>query len=207
MVGLADWSVILMTVGMLVVLEGLLSADNALVLAVMVRHLPKGQQKRALRYGMGGAFFFRLVAVLGAGYLLEWWAFKLVGGGYLVYLAARGLLADEAGEGDRSGRARSFWGTVLGVELADIAFSIDSILAAVALAEGMPAALRDVPLGPCSVKTWTVYVGGVLGIVAMRFVAGYFLRLLERFPPWPARPTIWSPGSARNCSARASTPP
>ena len=79
------------TILTLVFLEGLLSADNALVLAVMVRHLPREQQKRALRYGIFGAFGFRLIAVLFASTLLEYWIFKVVGGCYLLYLAVSNL--------------------------------------------------------------------------------------------------------------------
>ena len=65
-----EWSD-LVTVGILIVLEGLLSADNALVLAVMVRHLPRAQQRRALRYGLGGAVIFRAIAVALA-YIRAW---------------------------------------------------------------------------------------------------------------------------------------
>jgi YkoY family integral membrane protein len=158
----------------LVFLEGLLSADNALVLAVMVRHLPKHEQKRALRYGIWGAFVFRLIAVALSSYLLRFWHFKVVGGLYLLYLAIAHFASGDE-DSEKSKRARfgsNFWGTVISVELADIAFSIDSIVAAVALAPKH--------LGPV-VKYGTVYLGGVLGIIAMRFVAGYFLILLERF--------------------------
>ena len=56
---LADILLVTGTVLTLVILEGLLSGDNALVLAVMVRHLPREQQKRALRYGIWGAFGFQ----------------------------------------------------------------------------------------------------------------------------------------------------
>ena len=73
----------------LVFLEGLLSADNALVLAVMVRHLPRVEQRRALRYGIWGAFVFRLIAVILSSRLIEYWQFKFVGGIYLVYLSIR----------------------------------------------------------------------------------------------------------------------
>src|SRR3954469_1580688 len=71
----------------LVILEGLLSADNALVLAIMVRHLPPRQQKQALRYGLWGAFGFRLIAVLLSAVLMRFWIFKVIGGLYLLYLA------------------------------------------------------------------------------------------------------------------------
>ena len=171
-----DVPLILGTVFMLVLLEGLLSADNALVLAVMVRHLPKDQQKRALRYGIWGAFVFRLIAILLASYLLDFWHFKVVGGLYLLYLAVAHFLSGAGGEGsEKSTRFGSgFWGTVVSVELADIAFSIDSILAALAMAESLERLGENWKLG-------TVYLGGILGIITMRFVAGYFIILLDRF--------------------------
>lgn len=167
----------------LVVLEGLLSADNALVLAVMVRHLPKVRQKRALRYGIWGAFIFRFIAVLFAASLLRYWQLKVVGGLYLLYLAGARLAfgEDESGS-ERSSRFGSgFWATVVGVEIADIAFSIDSILAAVAMAEGLPARYSTITIGILPITLWIVYLGGVLGIITMRFVAGLFLILLRRF--------------------------
>lgn len=176
----------------LVFLEGLLSADNALVLAVMVRHLPKHEQRRALRYGIWGAFVFRLIAVLLSSVLIGFWLFKLVGGIYLIYLAVSHFVTvlshhhenqgeghdrETSGEGTQSAAkqfGRGFWGTVVSVELADIAFSIDSILAAVAMADDLPEQLGNW-------KLVIVYIGGILGILTMRFVAGYFILLLERF--------------------------
>lgn len=169
-------SLILWYVLVLVFLEGLLSADNALVLAMMVRHLPKPEQKRALRYGIWGAIGFRLIAVILSAQLMNLWGFKVAGGLFLLYLSVTHLF--KPGE-DSSSPAKkrfgsSFWGTVISVELADIAFSIDSILAAVALVED---------LGPRfeSWKTPIVFIGGVLGIITMRFVAQYFIILIERF--------------------------
>lgn len=175
------------TVLTLVFLEGLLSADNALVLAVMVRHLPRDQQKRALRFGIAGAFLFRLIAVLFASTLLRYWLFKVVGGVYLLYLAISHLILGEPEDGAKPrGCGDGFWATVIGVEVADIAFSIDSIVAAVAMAAGLPSALGkrvvfQVGDFPFTLELLIVYVGGILGIIAMRFVAGYFLVLLERF--------------------------
>ena len=186
----AGFVALLVTVGTLVVLEGLLSADNALVLAVMVRHLPKAQQKRALRYGIVGAFAFRLIAVVFAATLLQYWILKVLGGVYLLFMAISHLadVEEHAGAERRSRFGQGFWGTVVGVELTDIAFSIDSILAAVATAEAVPKrlggiALFDIPgVGiTVDVKLLVIYIGGILGIVAMRFVAGYFLILLDRF--------------------------
>ncbi|GAC1474012.1 MAG: TerC family protein [Isosphaeraceae bacterium] len=165
------------TILSLVFLEGLLSADNALVLAMMVRHLPKPQQKRALRYGMTGAFAFRLIAVAFAKVLLDFWYLKVVGGLYLLYLVvAHFAFKGEGVDGAKSRRFGSgFWGTVVSVEIADIAFSIDSILAAVAMADGLPVRFGE------NTKFAVVVTGGILGIITMRFVAGYFILLLDRF--------------------------
>ncbi len=153
----------------LVVLEGLLSADNALVLAVLVKHLPKHQQKRALRYGIAGAFVFRGIGVVLAAYLIKYWQFKAAGAAYLLYLAIKHF-HHRSTNGHKEGEAKQvgpgFWKTIAIVELTDIAFSVDSIVAAVAM----------------SPKIWVVYTGGILGIITMRFVAGLFLRLLELYP-------------------------
>jgi YkoY family integral membrane protein len=171
---LADIPLMLGTIVTLVFLEGLLSGDNALVLAVMVRHLPREQQRRALRYGIWGAFGFRFIAVMLSASLMHYWSFKVIGGAYLLYLAVSHFLSrEEDVHANRTTRFGSgFWGTVASVELADIAFSIDSIVAAVAMAPDR--------FGP----TWKyaiVYLGGILGIITMRFVAGLFIILLERF--------------------------
>jgi YkoY family integral membrane protein len=187
----AGFMALLVTVATLVVLEGLLSADNALVLAVMVRHLPKHQQKRALRYGLLGAFFFRLIAVVFAATLLQYWILKVLGGLYLLYMAVAHLAhgEEEVGKERRSRFGDGFWGTVVGVEGTDIAFSIDSILSAVATAAAIPKRLGSIELFTLptvnvvvDIKLMVIYVGGILGIIAMRFVAGYFLILLDRFP-------------------------
>lgn len=155
------------TVGTLVILEGLLSADNALVLAVLVKHLPGEQRKKALRYGMLGAFVFRFLCILVAVQLIHLWIFKAIGAGYLLYISIKHFwIRDEAKAAEKKAKRMGFWKTVVVVELTDLVFSIDSILAAVAL----------------SSKIWIVYLGGVLGIVTMRFVAGGFLKLLDRFP-------------------------
>lgn len=157
----------ILTVGTLVVLEGLLSADNALVLAILVKHLPSPQRKKALRYGIIGAFVFRLICILIATWLIHAWYFKAVGAAYLIYISVNHFLrhADHHRQEKRA-KKMGFWKTVAVVELTDIVFSVDSILAAVAI----------------SPKIWVVYLGGILGIITMRFVAGGFLKLLDRFP-------------------------
>ncbi len=159
----------LMAVGFLIFLEGILSIDNALVLALIVNHLPQHQHKRALMYGIGGAIVFRLIAISLASYLMQWIWVKFLGGGYLLYLAIDywwKKRKEGSGEEKPATRPRGFWTTVLVVELTDIAFAIDSILTAVALTS----------------KLWVVVTGGVIGLLMMRFAASIFIRLLEKFP-------------------------
>src|SRR5688500_11122004 len=79
----------LFVIGLLIVLEGVLSIDNALVLGLLAKRLPKKLQGRALTYGLVGAFVFRIIAIATASYLLRWRIVKLLGGGYLVYVAVK----------------------------------------------------------------------------------------------------------------------
>jgi YkoY family integral membrane protein len=162
-----------LTIALLVLLEGLLSADNAMVLAVLVLGLPKAEQKKALQYGILGAFAFRALATLLAIYLIALAWVKLVGAGYLLWLVYRHFGAGGSAEDRRSpSKARpmmglsAFWTTVVKVELTDIVFAIDSILVAVAMSQ----------------KTWVVLTGGILGIITMRMVIGKLLTLIERYP-------------------------
>ena len=161
------------TIGLLIALEGLLSADNAMVLAILVLGLPKAQQKQALQYGMAGAFAFRAIATLLAAYMIQLGWVKLVGAGYLLYLVYRHFLGGATGEERRAApRAQpwmglsAFWATVVKVELTDIVFAVDSILVAVAM----------------SPKKWVILTGGILGIIMMRLVIGKLLALVERYP-------------------------
>lgn len=163
----------LVTVGLLVVLEGLLSADNALVVAIMILGLPRREQKKALRYGLVGAFIFRTIATLLAVYLIKLAWIKLLGGLYLLYLTSQHFFRGGGAEERSAPRpARpwlglpALWATILKVELVNIAFSVDSILVAVAM----------------SSKTWVVLSGGLLGIVAMRVVIARLLAIVRRYP-------------------------
>ena len=101
----------LITIGILVVLEGLLSADNALVMAVMVLGLPAREHQKALRYGLIGAFAFRIVATLLATHLIQVVIVKLLGGLYLGYLAfGHFRQRNSAGHGGSTRRRRGSWG-------------------------------------------------------------------------------------------------
>jgi YkoY family integral membrane protein len=185
----------LFIVGVLVVLEGVLSIDNALVLGLLAKRLPRFLQARALTYGLVGAFIFRILAIALAGYLLHWEIPKLLGGLYLLWVAFKEFFlsgkpghdhdqlvaAEQALESHDSDAADpeyrvissthtwAFWSTVAVIELTDIAFAVDSILAAVGTVPGRQ-------------KLWIVVTGGMLGVILMRFAAVIFIRLLERFP-------------------------
>jgi YkoY family integral membrane protein len=163
----------LITIGLLVVLEGLLSADNALVMAIMVLGLPRRDHQKALRYGLLGGFAFRALATALAAYLIRVGWVKVLGGLYLLYLTYSHFWGREEGEDRRKApKAKGmlgltpFWATVVRVEIINLAFSIDSILVAVAM----------------SPKLWVVIIGGILGIVAMRLVAGQLIALVQRYP-------------------------
>lgn len=158
----------LFLVGLLIFLEGILSVDNALVLAILAKHLPKEQQRKALTYGLVGAFVFRLIALLLVTSLVKWTWVKFVGGGYLLYIGIKHLIQKEESEEVSAAKVAgaSFWKTVVVIELTDIAFAVDSILAAVALTN----------------KLWVIFTGGILGIILMRFAASVFIRMIERFP-------------------------
>jgi YkoY family integral membrane protein len=161
-----------LTIALLVALEALLSADNAMVLAVLVLGLPKPEQRKALRYGIVGAFAFRTAATLAAAYLIRLGWVKLAGAGYLIYLSYQHFFLSDPETRRTPPRAKpwlglsAFWATVVKVELTDIVFAIDSILVAVAM----------------SPKIWVILSGGLLGIVAMRLVIGRLLSLIERYP-------------------------
>jgi YkoY family integral membrane protein len=162
-----------LTIALLVLLEGLLSADNALVLAILVLGLPRPEQRKALRYGIAGAFVFRIAATLLAVQLIAFGWVKLVGAAYLLYLSAKHFFGStEGGERRNIKPARpslglsAFWATVVKVELTDIVFAIDSILVAVAM----------------SPKTWVIITGGILGIITMRMVIGQLLAIVRRYP-------------------------
>ena len=164
----------LVTVALLVALEGLLSADNAMVLAVLVLGLPKSEQRKALQYGIIGAFVFRILAILLAAYLIQINIVMLIGAAYLLWLPYHHFSAHgDSAERRRPKKAQpwlglsAFWATVVKVELTDIVFAIDSILVAVAMSN----------------KLWVIITGGILGVIAMRLVIGQLLVLVNRFPP------------------------
>lgn len=173
-----EWSDLL-TILILVGLEGILSADNALVLAVMVLPLPPDQQRKALRYGLIGAFVLRTIATLLAIWLVRIKWITLVGGIYLLYLVYRHFTAhpdEEHVEGAAPKVAKGilglslFWSTVIKVEATDLVFAVDSILVAVGVTHGDAS------------KIWVIITGGILGIIMMRLLTMQVLELVRHYP-------------------------
>jgi YkoY family integral membrane protein len=166
-------------IGNLILIEGLLSVDNAAVLATMVMDLPHSERKKALRYGIWGAYLFRGIALVSASFLISIWWLKLAGGLYLLYLfidwfikkrrqSPEEVIRDKEGSWFYRVTVRSignFWATVVLVELMDIAFSIDNVFAAVAFTKNII----------------LVCTGVFIGILAMRFIAQWFVKLMETY--------------------------
>lgn len=172
----------------LIVLEGLLAADNAVVMAVMVKHLPKVQQQKALLYGLAGAFIFRFIALFLITTLVNFWQIQAVGAIYLLFISIKHIYeswkasSDDSEELKEPKKQSGFWMTVVKVELADIAFAVDSILAAVAIAVTLPH-IGDFDIGGINAGPFAVmFLGGIIGVIMMRFAARWFVTVLERFP-------------------------
>jgi len=165
----------------LIILEGLLSFDNALALAALVSRRLKDphEQQKALTWGIWGAYIFRtLIIFIGVWLMAHEWV-KALAGLYLIQLGGRELLTkkehfeEEAAESVKTSRGwfkriqlPPLWSTIIAVELMDIMFSIDSIAAALALSD----------------KVWVLVTGAVLGILMMRIAAKAFVQLIHRFP-------------------------
>lgn len=164
----------------LIIIESLLSVDNAAVLATMVMDLPPEQRQRALRYGIFGAYFFRGLCLYFATWLIKIWWLKPLGGLYLLYLTWDFFHSKSTPEPEDDtlnkeekwfyrvtlGLMGPFWATVAAVEIMDLAFSLDNVFAVVAFTDNI----------------YLICVGVFIGILAMRFVAQWFVRLLERYP-------------------------
>jgi len=164
----------------LIIIEGLLSVDNALAIAAMASHLPGKQKLLALRWGIIGAYAFRGLAIAFAAFIVNNPWLKILGAAYLIHLMgsffaerAQAAMAAEEGRGDgeagsiaASMAGKGFWATVVSIELMDLSLSVDNVVAAVAM----------------SPKLWVVCTGVFIGILALRFVAGFCIKLIERFP-------------------------
>jgi len=166
-------------IGNLIIIESLLSVDNAAVLATMVMDLPEDQRDRALKYGIWGAYIFRGIAMIFASALITIWWLKPIGGLYLLYLVFDWYKGKQK-ESDKEetvnkegnwfykmtvGSLGTFWATVCLVEIMDMAFSIDNVFAAVAFTPNII----------------LVCIGVFIGILAMRFIAQWFVKLMQAY--------------------------
>lgn len=153
----------------LIIIEGLLSVDNALAIAAMASHLPGKQKYQALKWGIVGAYLFRGLCLAFAAWIIENPWLKICGAAYLIYLMSEHFTG--AGDEDNDGQLdkpnqRGFWATIIAIEIMDLSLSVDNVVAAVAM----------------SPKLWVVCLGVFIGILALRFVAGACIRLIEKFP-------------------------
>lgn len=174
----------------LIGLEGILAADNALVLAIMVKHLPEKQRKKALFYGLAGAFVLRFGSLFIISFLVDVWQVQAIGAAYLLFISIKHLYdtfkkKKEVDTEERAGEVKKgsgFWMTVVKVEFADLAFAVDSILAAVALAVALPATGLGTIGSLDTGQFLVVLAGGMIGLIIMRFAANVFVKLLHERP-------------------------
>jgi len=162
----------------LILINGLLSVDNSLAIAAMASRLPEHQRPAALNWGIAVAYGFRCICLFFAAAILENDWVKLLGAAYLIYLMCKELTAEEDAEMEAVGAGadpqsvahahpkRSFFSVVLAILILDASLSVDNVVAAVAMTS----------------KLWAVYAGVGISILALRFVAGYCVKLIERFP-------------------------
>jgi YkoY family integral membrane protein len=158
----ADMSVVIS----IILMEGLLSVDNALVNASLAAKLHAREQKKALCLGIGAGAVMRLLALALASWIVKYSAVKLIGAGYLIGIAVQNLCFKHGGNGAGKKNRDSFGGVVMSIMLADIAFSLDNVVAAVGM----------------SPKFSIVVVGVMAGIIVMLFATQIIAMLMRRYP-------------------------
>ncbi|MEB3280896.1 MAG: DUF475 domain-containing protein [Lyngbya sp.] len=151
----------------LVGLEAVLSADNAIALASIAKSLEdKRLQRKALNIGLILAFVLRIALIIAATWIIQFWQFELIGALYLLWLVFQYFTSKEDEEDSVGGKNfSSLWQVIPLIAMTDLAFSLDSVTAAIAVAD----------------ETWLVILGATLGIVALRFLAGLFIRWLKEY--------------------------
>lgn len=152
----------------LVALEAVLSADNAIALAAIAQGLEgHKQQNRALNLGLVAAFVLRVILILTATWVVQFWQFELLGAAYLLWLVFQYFTSsdDKSGHHHHGPRFQSLWQAIPMIAVTDLAFSLDSVTTAIAISQ----------------ETWLVLTGGLIGVITLRFMAGLFIRWLEEF--------------------------
>lgn len=151
----------------LVTLECVLSADNAIALAALTQGLQDPKlERRALNIGLVFAYVLRMSLILAASWVIGYWQFELAGALYLLWLVFQYFKPSGDEEQAHHGpRFSSLWQAIPLIALTDLAFSLDSVTTAIAVSQ----------------ETWLILLGGTIGIVALRFMAGLFIVWLEEF--------------------------
>ncbi len=151
----------------LVALEAVLSADNAIALASISKGLEDAKlQRQALNFGLIIAFVLRITLILTATWVIKYWQFELAGSLYLLWLVFQHFSSATDSEGEHHGpRFASLWQAIPVIALTDLAFSLDSVTTAIAISD----------------ETWLVLTGATIGIITLRFMAGLFIRWLDEF--------------------------
>lgn len=156
--------------GTLVLMECLLSVDNAVVLAAQTKTLDDpADRRKALTYGLWGAYIFRFIAIGLGTYLIHMWEIKVLGAAYLMYLAISYFFKknkEKQQQGVVAKVSKGFWYTVISIELMDLAFSVDAVLASLAVSEN--------PV--------VILLGGLVGILCMRGIAQFIAKLMDKIP-------------------------
>ncbi len=158
----------LLLLPVLVALEAVLSADNAIALAAIAQGLQGATlQRRALNIGLVFAYILRMSLILTATWVANYWQFELAGALYLLWLVFQYFTSgSNEGENAHHGpRFDSLWQAIPVIAVTDLAFSLDSVTTAIAVSK----------------ETWLILVGATIGIVALRFMAGLFIRWLDEF--------------------------
>ena len=152
----------------LILLEAVLSADNAIALAAIARSIQDPQkQRQALNIGLIGAYILRITLILAATWVIKYWQFELLGAMYLLWLVINYFIfanEDNTDENRRLG-LKSLWQVIPTIAITDLAFSLDSVTSAIAITE----------------DTWLIIAGGTIGIVILRFLAGLFIKWLQEY--------------------------
>lgn len=151
----------------LVFLEAVLSADNAIALAALSQGLEDTKlQRQALNFGLVVAYVLRISLIFTATWIANLWQFELLGAAYLLWLVFQYFTSNEGNGSEHHGpRFDSLWQAIPLIALTDLAFSLDSVTTAIAVSQ----------------ETWLVLTGATIGIVALRFMAGLFIRWLDEY--------------------------
>jgi YkoY family integral membrane protein len=162
-----DWHTLLL-LPVLVALEAVLSADNAIALAAVTQGLQDPElERKALNIGLVFAYVLRMGLILASAWVIGYWQFELAGALYLLWLVFQYFTSKDDGDGDNHHGPRfdSLWQAIPVIALTDVAFSLDSVTTAIAVSK----------------ETWLVLVGGTMGVIALRFMAGLFIKWLAEY--------------------------